>query len=45
MIKSLLFAVLVLLFGIQIFAQTQFENAGFEEWEPIENGSVDEPVN
>ena len=45
MIKKLLPGVLILCFSLQIIAQTQFENPGFEEWEPIENGSVDEPVN
>ena len=44
MIKNLLFAALFLLFGFQIFAQTQFENPGFEEWEDIPNGDIPEPV-
>lgn len=44
MIKNYFITVLGLLIAWQLSGQTQFENPGFEEWEPIEHGSVPEPV-
>jgi hypothetical protein len=44
MIKLYNLLILMLSFGIYLGAQTQVANSGFEEWEPIEHGSVPEPV-
>ena len=43
--KKLLSVIIVLFITLNIHAQTQLENPGFEEWEPINIGPVPEPVN
>jgi hypothetical protein len=44
MMMKILPILFILLLSSLIHAQTQFENASFEEWEPIEYGSIPEPV-